>query len=186
MRSLRRLCATSCVLALLLLPTATDAALLRSFDQRFEGDDPTEGFDFTLPYDAAVPSVVRFEGFAENLNVGPEAGTGVRFALVWRPPQGGGDNFRFPPEEEPGVRLPAADPATGPLRVPIQFETTLPYSPALLHFTVEGLGPADNFQFVGDLSIRPVPEPAAIALPAALAALAGSLLRRNRRPAAPV
>jgi len=180
MRPLRRFCAALCVLIPLWMPAVTEAAVLRSFDQRFEGDDPTEGFDFNLPYDADVPSVVRFEGFAENLNTGADAGTGVRFALRWRPPAGDGGGFDFPADDQPGVRLPAADPEAGPVRVPIQFETTLPYSPALLHFTVEGLGPADNFRFVGDLSIRPLPEPAAGALVAALAVAA---LRRNRRAA---
>ena len=173
-------------LAAVALPAAgARAAVLRSFDQVFEGDDPSEVFEFNLPFDQATPAVVRFDGFAENLDAGAEAETGVRFQLRWRPATGDGGGVDLPDETlfPRGVRLPPADPTTGPARVPIEFESLVPYSPALLLFAVEGLGPSDHFRFAGELSIRPVPEPGApgLALLASSAALGFSRCRARVR-----
>jgi hypothetical protein len=64
-----------------------------------------------------------------------------------------------------GVRLPPVDPVLGTVRVPVQFGADLGLSaPAVVELIVEGLGPADNFRLVGDLTIQPVPEPGMLAL----------------------
>ena len=170
-------------LLFLFVPGAASGAVLGSFDQVFEGDDPSEVFEFNLPFDPAVPTLLRFNGFVENLETGDDAETGVRFQLRWRPPAGDGGGFDFPDPSDPnsrGVRLPPADPLLGPVRVPVTFQTDVPYSPALVRFGVEGLGPTDLFRFVGDLSIQPVPDPQAAAV--CIAVLAPTLvLRRMRR-----
>jgi hypothetical protein len=133
-----------------------NAATLQTFDRLFQGDDPTEGFDFNLLPDPSAPSVIRFSGFAENRDTFSE--TGVRFWLGSGRTNGTRDELQlFPPEPEffMGYRLPPAHPMNGPLRVPIQFQARLEYSPAWVHFTVEGLGCCDDFRFVGDLTIEP-------------------------------
>ena len=129
----------------------TGAGTLETFDRLFQGDDPTEGFDFSLPPDPATPSLIRFSGFAENRDAFSE--TGVRFWLgSWRTNGTRDELHLFPREPEffTGYRLPPADPLNGPVRVPVQFQTRLEYSPASVHFTVEGLGCCDDFRFVGD------------------------------------
>ena len=172
-------------LLFLWLPGAAPGAVLRSFDQVLEGDDPTEVFELNLPFDAAVPTVLQFNGFVENLDAGDDAETGMRFQLRWRPMAGDGGGFDFPDPADPnsrGVRLPAADPLLGPVRVPVTFQTIVPYSPALVRFGVEGLGPTDRFRFVGDLSIQPVPEPHAATVGSAVL-IATLILRGTRRRA---
>ena len=137
-----------------------NAATLQTFDRLFQGDDPTEGFDFNLSPDPSAPSVIRFSGFAENRDTFSE--TGVRFWLgSWRTNGTRNELHLFPREPEffTGYRLPPADPLNGPVRGPIQFQTRLEYSPASVHFTVEGLGCCDDFRFVGDLTIEPALEP---------------------------
>ena len=57
------------------------AGTLQTFDRLFQGDDPTEGFDFSLAPDPATQSLIRFSGFAENRDTFSE--TGVRFWLAW-------------------------------------------------------------------------------------------------------
>jgi hypothetical protein len=180
--------AAACCIAFVIAAAApAHAAVLRSFDQVFQGDDPGEVFEFNLPFDPAQPAVVSFEGFAENLEAGADSETGVRFHLRWRPPtgDGGGDGGGADlPDESPfprGVRLPPADPLSGPVRVPLHFESLLAYSPSLLIFAVEGLGPTDNFRLAGDLSIRPVPEPAPIAFGAGFLVAATTFSRTWRR-----
>lgn len=136
------------------------AGTLQTFDQLFQGDDPTEGFDFSLAPDPTTESLIRFSGFAENHDAFSE--TGVRFWVgSWRT-NGTRDELQlFPREPEffTGYRLPPIDPLNGPVRVPIQFQTRLKYSPASVHFTVEGLGCCDDFRFVGDLTIEPAGDP---------------------------
>src|SRR5688572_5884742 len=51
-----------------------------SFDLVLQGDDPGELFRLELPGNAALPSVVRFEGAFENLDAFE---TGVRYGLSW-------------------------------------------------------------------------------------------------------
>jgi hypothetical protein len=180
-----RLFIVACVSSLFWLPAAASGAVLGSFDQIFEGDDPSEVFEFNLPFDPAVPTIVRFNGFIENLKSGDDAETGVRFQVVWRPPQGDGAGYIFPDSLEDylrGVRLPSADPILGPVRVPVTFQADVPYSPALLRFGVEGLGGTDLFRFVGDLSIQPVPEPHAATVGSAVL-IATLILRGTRRRA---
>lgn len=133
--------------------------LLQSFDRLFQGDDPTEGFEFSLPLDLAVPSVVRFAGFAENQDMFHE--TGVRFWLIWGRAEGSHEEVRIFPEEPEffmGFRLPPTDLAGNPVRVPMEFQSRIDYSPAWVKFTVEGLGCCDNFRLVGDLTIQPGPQ----------------------------
>ena len=179
--ALRRLPAVRCALAVIFVASPAAGAVLRSFDQVFQGDDPSEVFEFDLPFDPAVRSVLRFDGFAENLGTGPEAETGVRFQIRWRPAVGDGGGADFPDDPEGmGVRLPAADPVLGPTRVPIRFETGVPYSPAVVLLGVEGLGPSDHFRFVGEFSIRPVPEPTGV-VSLAVMAIASIGFGRPRR-----
>jgi hypothetical protein len=54
-------------------------------------------------------------------------------------------------------------------RVPFRFEERIDFTPSELQFSVEGLGPTDRFQFVGDFSIQAVPEPTTLLAVAALA-----------------
>jgi hypothetical protein len=129
--------------------------VLQSFDRLFQGDDPSEVFEFTLPFDPAVPSSVRFSGFVENRDTFAE--TGVRFALFWGRIAGGFDGGILYPEEHMGVRMPAADPVLGPKRVPVEFQASVGYWPAWVRLDVEGLGCCDDFRLVGDLSVEAVP-----------------------------
>lgn len=147
----------------LLSYSPVSAAVLESFDRLFQGDDPTEGFTFTLGHDPATPGILRFDGFAENL--APDE-TGVRFLLRWGVPGSeGGGTFVFPMEGEfAGVRLPGVDAVSGTTRVPLHFGGPVDYTPGGVLFVVEGLGPTDNFRLVGDLTFQPVPEPATWAL----------------------
>jgi hypothetical protein len=151
------------VLTIDVMCRAGHAAALQSFDRLFQGDDPTEGFSFTLPYDASTPTLLRFDGFAENLVLDE---TGVRFLLRWAPSgTDGGGEMVFPGEPQfGGVRLPGTDPLSGTTRVPLHFGTAIHYAPGGVLFVVEGLGPTDSFRFVGDLTLQPVPEPATWAL----------------------
>lgn len=139
------------------------AAVLQSFDQVFAGDDPTVGFTFLLPYDPATPSWLQFDGFAENLAFDD---TGVRFLLRWGVAGSeGGGTLVFPGEPEfAGVRLPGTAGTPEVTRVPIHFGAAIDYAPGGVLFVVEGLGPADYFRFVGNLTIQPVPEPSTWAL----------------------
>jgi hypothetical protein len=134
------------------------ATVLQSFDRLFQGDDPSEVFEFTLPLDPAMPSSVRFAGFVENRDTFAE--TGVRFNLAWGRTAGGFDSgILFPdgPEYLMGVRMPPADPLSGPIRVPVEFQASVGYWPASVILAVEGLGCCDNFRFVGNLTIEPLP-----------------------------
>ena len=141
-------------------PRASQAAVMQSFDRLFQGDDPSESFQFSLDYDPAAPATVRFAGFVENLS--PFDETGARFLLAW-----GRTNASWPegvylpdgPEYLMGVRFPAADPVQGPVRVPVELEARIGYAPASLRFDVEGLGCCDYFRLVGTLTIKPPVEP---------------------------
>jgi hypothetical protein len=165
------------VLTILATCSVGHAAVLQSFDRLFQGDDPTEGFTFTLPYDASTPSMLQFDGFAENLV--PDE-TGVRFLLRWAPSgTDGGGEMAFPGEPQfGGVRLPGVDLLSGTTRVLLHFGATIDYAPGGVLFVVEGLGPTDSFRFVGDLTLQPVPEPETWTL-LALGATAVIIARRR-------
>ena len=141
-------------------PSATGATVLQSFDRLFQGDDPSEVFQFSLKHDPAAPSTVRFKGFVENLDAFDE--TGARFLFGWGRSEGSWDGVVLFPDGLDylmGVRFPAADPVQGPVRVPVEFQARIDYAPAWLRFDVEGLGCCDNFSLVGDLTIEPTMEP---------------------------
>jgi hypothetical protein len=141
-------------------PLESQAAVLQSFDRLFEGDDPSESFQFSLEYDPAIPTTVRFAGFVENLSTFDE--TGARFLFGWgRTNDDWVEGVSFPawPDYLRGVRFPAADPLLGPTRVPVVFQGRVGYAPASLRFDVEGLGCCDYFRLVGTLSIEPTVEP---------------------------
>src|SRR5687767_5862772 len=107
------------------------AGTLQTFDSLFQGDDPTEGFEFSLFPDPARPCVIQFSGYAENRDGLDE--TGVRFWLGSGRTNGTRDELHlFPPEPQffMGFRLPPIDPMNGPVRVPIQFQSRIEYSPA--------------------------------------------------------
>jgi hypothetical protein len=152
----------------------------RSFDLIYQGDDPSERYDFLLPYDPAVPVIVRFNGFLENL--APEE-TGVRYGIAGLRPDRTGEGRQF--TDEMGVRLPPADPVLGTTHVPIVFEQPITFTPAETYFWVEGLGGSDYFRFAGDFSIQAVPEPTASALLgcAAMLALLSRLCKKRSRGA---
>lgn len=135
--------------------SSAQALVSRSFDMVFAGDDPTEGFGFLLPGDPAGPVRVSFDGYFENLD---PFETGVRSGLSWLQPDGTWDGSMLT-DLYTGLRLPGADPVLGTPRVPLEFEQQLTFTPAETHFWVEGLGPADQFRFVGEFAIEPVPEP---------------------------
>ena len=143
----------------------------RSFDLVFQGDDPSERYDFFLPYDRQTPVTVQFNGFFENL---ASEETGVRYGLNWYLGNNLWDGRQF--TDDMGVRLPPADSIAGTTRMPINFNQPIDFTPSEVHFWVEGLGPTDRFRFVGDLAIQPVPEPAVLILLTA-AALGGLVLR---------
>ena len=150
-------------LASVCAPSTAEAAVLQSFDQLFLGDDASESFEFNLPPDPAVPKTIRFAGFVENLHTNREGA--VRFFLGWQTNSGVGSDgvtiasLIFPPWPEylHPPRLPAADPVSGPVRVPVVFQAEVNYSPSRVKFAVEGLTDNDNFRFVGDLTIEPRP-----------------------------
>jgi hypothetical protein len=153
----------------LLGESAAQTLVQRSFDLVLEGDDPGESFTFDLAFDPVVPSVVRFDGSFINLD---PAETGVSYTLLWPTRDGSaveraGGDF---------VRLPASG------RLPLQFEHPIGFTPDNVRFIVDGGGPADHFQFVGDFAIQQVPEPSALALCGTIA-LAGLLRRRTGFPA---
>jgi hypothetical protein len=138
----------------------TPAAVLQSFDRLFQGDDPSESFQFSLTYDPAVPTTVRFAGYVENLS--PFSETGARFLLAWgRSADNWPEGLTLPdwPDYLMGVRFPAADPVLGPTRVPVEFHGRIDYAPAALRFDVEGLGCCDYFRLVGSLTLAPTVEP---------------------------
>lgn len=175
------LLAAACTGAGFMAATATaQGAVLQSFDQVFQGDDPTQGFDFNLPLDASTPVMLQFQGYAENLDA---AETGVRFLLIWQSLDGNS----FPRDEFPsgndffsGVRLPPVDAVLGTTQVPLSLVSSPGYTPAAIRFVIEGLGPADNFRIVGDLTVQAVPEPSAIAI-AACGAIGLLLVGRRAR-----
>src|SRR6185503_9213490 len=141
-------------------PPASGATVLQSFDHLFQGDDPSEVFQFNLNYDPAAPTTVRFKGFVENLD--PFYETGARFLFAWGRSDGSWDGAALFPDGSGnlvGIRFPAADTVQGPVRVPLDFQARLEYAPAWLRFDVEGLGCCDNFRLVGPLTIEPTVEP---------------------------
>ena len=153
------------ILAAVHLTASTFGAVVHSFDELLQGDDPSQVFTFNLPFEPLTPTQLSFDGFVENLDLFNE--TGVRFGLAWQTVNGsGGDGISFPGGEDfyMGVRLPPVDPLLGAVRVPVQFGADLAFSPAVVELIVEGLGPADNFRLVGDLAIQPVPEPGILML----------------------
>ena len=147
--------------------SATAATVLQSFDRLFQGDDPSEVFQFpsgffqfSLKYDPAAPSTLRFTGYVENQDLFDE--TGARFLFNWGRSEriwDGAVLFPDGPDYLMGVRFPAADPVQGPVRVPIEFQASIDYAPAWLRFDVEGLGCCDNFRLVGELTLEPTVEP---------------------------
>jgi hypothetical protein len=151
-------------------PCGAQPLVSRSFNQLFAGDDPTERFDFLLSFDPLVPINVLFNGYFENLDAGE---TGVRSSLGWFVAGTIWDG-RALTDGTMGLRLPGADPILGTTRVPFQFEQRIDFTPSEIQFSVEGLGPGDRFQFVGDFSIQVVPEPTVVTL-LVVAALAGLL-----------
>jgi len=144
-------------------PSTAVAAVLQSFDQLFLGDDATEIFEFNLSPDPAVPTTLRFAGFVENLHTNREGA--VRFFLGWQTNSSVGSDgvtiasLIFPPWPDylHPPRLPAADPVSGPVRVPVEFQAEVGYSPSWVKFAVEGLTDDDNFRFVGELTIDSQP-----------------------------
>jgi len=150
----RRLCLLACfALGTLAAAWSTRAAVLQSFDHIFIGDDPSESFTFTQPLPPAAPSTLRFSGFVESLDLFEE--TGVRFLMGWGVTNNLEESRNFPDDEiHMGVRLPPVDPVKGPVRVPLEWQASLGYGPALLRFDVEGLGCCDNFRLVGNLTLE--------------------------------
>lgn len=112
----------------------------RAFDIVLAGDDPGETFTFNLPGNAVLPSLVRFDGFFENLD---PFETGVRHWLWWSLPNvdGGFQGIDF-------TRLPGSG------RLPVQFTRWIWFTPETMVLLVEGGGPGDYFRFVGDLRIQ--------------------------------
>jgi hypothetical protein len=156
----------------------------RSFNQLFAGDDPSERFDFPLPYDPQAPIDVRFIGYFENFDFHPEE-TGARSSLGWFV-AGTIWDAQALTDGDMGLRLPGADPILGTTRVPFQFEQRISFTPSEIQFSVEGLGPGDRFQFVGEFSIRAVPEPTVITLLGAVGLsqlLCGRRMKRRNRAA---
>jgi hypothetical protein len=126
----------------------------RSFDLLFQGDDPSERYDFLLSTDPLVPVTVRFEGFFENLSTEE---TGVRYGIGWYLGNHNWDGRQF--TDEMGLRLPGADPLWGTTRVPFGFAQRIDFTPSETQFWVEGLGGTDRFRFIGEFAIQAVPEP---------------------------
>lgn len=147
----------------------------RSFDLLFQGDDPSERYDFLLPLDPQTPVVAQFTGFLENL---ASEETGVRYGVNWYLGNTLWDGRQF--TDDMGVRLPGADPLLGTIRVPISFHQPIDFTPSEIHFWVEGIGGADNFRFNGDFAIQPVPEPTvSVLFVAAVLAVGARWLRRR-------
>ena len=95
-------------------PQESQAAVLQSFERLFQGDDPSESFQFSLEYDPAGPTTVRFAGFVENLSAFDE--TGARFLLGWGAHQrqsGGGRQLARRTRVSAGGAIPAGRPGAG-------------------------------------------------------------------------
>ena len=147
------------------LPQCAAQSLLQErFDFVLEGDDPSRLFNFDLPQDPLIPSVLRFDGLFQNLD--PSA-TGVRYAIWWTSPQSGEHNLDWTP-------LPAGG------ELPVHYEQLIQFTPDAVTLLVEGGGPADHFRFTGDFSVQQVPEPGMFALFATAAAIGAVCLRRNK------
>ena len=167
-RAIVRLTYALIVIALTVGPihsTVAEPLLQRTFDLTLQGDDPGESFTFTLPEDPATPSILRFDGFFQNLD--PEE-TGVRYYLSWNRADGSG----FDSIGTDFTRLPASG------QLPVYFEQPVAFTPASVYFLVEGGGPSDNFRFAGDFTIAQVPEPGVLTLLAAGGAIGLFALRR--------
>jgi hypothetical protein len=141
--------------------------LQRTFDLTLAGDDPGESFTFNLPEDPATPSLLRFDGFFQNLD---SEETGVRYYLSWNRADGSG----FDSLGTDFTRLPASG------QLPVYFEQPIAFTPASVFFLVEGGGPGDNFRFAGDFTIEQVPEPGVLTLFAAAGALGLSGWHRSK------
>ncbi len=139
-----------------------------SFDFVLQGDDPGVVFTFDLPGDPLAPVLFRFDGFFQNLDLSQ---TGVRYDLSWTGAAGGGVIGGIGTDFMP---LPASG------QWPVSFEQSLGFTPATVFFHVEGGGPGDHFQFVGQFTIQAVPEPGVFAL-LGTGGIAGLLWRRFRR-----
>ncbi len=105
-----------------------------------------------LPTDPLRPTVVRFDGYFQNLD--PSA-TGVRYDLWWTTVEGSGF------EGYVGSDFTAL-PGSGQL--PLTFEHSIGFTPATVFFHVEGGGPNDHFRLAGEFAIVQVPEPGVLAL----------------------
>jgi hypothetical protein len=139
----------------------------RAFDIVLQDDDPGASFTFELSPDPLVPSVLRFDGFFQNLE---PLQTGVRYDLSWSRPDGG---FA-------GSLATDWTPLPSLGQLPVQFEQSVPFTPASVNFYIEGGGPTDHFRFVGDFTIAQVPEPTIFTL-LGTGSVFGLLCRRFRR-----
>jgi hypothetical protein len=132
-------------------PAQAGAQLLtnRAFDIVLQDDDPGAVFTFDLSPDPFVPSVLRFDGFFQNLE---PLQTVVRYDLTWTRPDGGFAGSL-------GIDW---TPLPGSGQLPVQFEQFIAFTPASVDFHIEGGGPTDHFRFVGDFTSVQVPEPTVI------------------------
>ena len=142
----------------------------RAFDIVLQDDDPGASFTFDLSPDPLVPSVVRFDGAFQNLE---PLETVVRYDLLWSRTDGGFAGSL-------GIDW---TPLPGLGQLPVQFEQSIPFTPATVNFYIEGGGPTDHFRFVGDFTIAQVPEPTVFTLLGTGTALGllGWRFRRVRR-----
>ena len=119
-----------------------------SYNLVLQGDDPGELFRYDLPGSTLVPSLVRFEGFFENLE---PSETGVRYDFSWGSSGDAGALGGY--EVIDFTRLPASG------RLPVQFTRWAWHTPQNLVVHIEGGGPSDHFRFVGELIIQQVSAP---------------------------
>ena len=110
-----------------------------SFDLVLQGDDPGELFRFDLQGSATVPSVVRFEGTFENLDLFE---TGLSWGLE-SAELGGFDSIDF-------TRLPGSG------QLPVEVVRWNWFTPDKIVVHIEGGGPGDHFRFVGKLTVEQV------------------------------
>jgi hypothetical protein len=167
-----------CILGFFMV-NATKAAVIHTFDGVFIGDDPGGSFNFGLSPVPGTPVVFTFLGYVENQNLTVLGHSGVRFSLYWNDLFGTRvSTASFPSDGVSAVDLPVVDPILGPQRVPVEFSLTTTAIPSDVTFTVEGVGPADNFRMVGTLTMESIPEPRG-GLLIGLVSAGGSMRRRR-------
>lgn len=145
---------TLCSLAsvLFLSAQAQGTLLEKHFDVTLEGDDPSESFKFDFSPNANKGIQVEFNGVVHNLST---EDTGVRYQFWW---------IAKPGADAAGAFDSGFLPLAGSASLPVAYSNSIDFTPSSFFAILEGGGPSDHFQVVGDLKITQVPERASVSL----------------------